>query len=729
MSRSRLFLEWLAILACALTLAWWATVGGLTARFDNALLDRLATASAHPAADDVLIVAIDDRSLAEAGRWPWDRAKMAQLLDRLTAARAKSVLLDVLYTEPSSAKSDQDLAQAMARARNVALPFGLTPAEGRTAGFDAVPIIPDLAEQVFATGHVAITPDADGTVRRLALSFTDTSGRTYRHLAAELFRETYGKTSQTYAGADSAPILQLRSSGSYRTISAAAVMRGEVQEQFIKSKVIIIGATAPGLGDLFPVSAAAGSIMSGAELQANLFQDITDNGFMSPVSRPFEIGISCALIVLLFIGFWRLRPSLCLVLAIGLAVAALVIAIALATGWKLWFPPGSALLALIAAYPLWGWRRLVVVSQFLESEAAKLEPAAGLTSTFTLGGFDTIAQQVSRLDYLVDEVAARRDFLRRVIESTPDALCAFDVTGRLVLMNGHAKSLFGAEVDGLNLPDMIVAMQGRYNADASELLLSDGRNFAVTHSGSLSQAALETIRIVQFTDITATRKAEQDRRHMLEFLSHDMRSPQVAILGLAGQQAHDDDEAARFARIRSHARRTMELADNFIQFARLGEVPLSLDELDLGMLADEARDRAWSGARDRQMKLTVTLPENPVFIRADGQVLSRVFDNLIGNAVRYGNEGGTVCITVERIAGGDKASLTVSDDGPGLPEDRKANPFRRYGPHGEGGTGLGLAFVSEAIARHGGAITCVSVAGKGTQFAICLPALADINDG
>jgi len=228
-----LFLEWLAILACALALAWWAIVGGLTARFDNALLDRLATSSARPATDDVLIVAIDDRSLAEAGRWPWDRAKMAQLLDRLTAAGAKSVLLDVLYTEPGSPQSDQALAQAMARARNVALPFGLTPAEGRTGGFDTVPPIPDLAAQTVATGHVAITPDADGTVRRLALTFMDTSGTKYRHLAAELYRQTYGKASVTYPGADYAPILQLRSSGSYRTISGGAVLRGEVREQFI----------------------------------------------------------------------------------------------------------------------------------------------------------------------------------------------------------------------------------------------------------------------------------------------------------------------------------------------------------------------------------------------------------------------------------------------------------------------------------------------------------------
>lgn len=723
-----MFLEWLAILVCALALAWLAIADGLTARLDNALIDRLVTVTAQPATDDVLIVAIDDRSLAEVGRWPWDRAKMAQLLDRLTTAAPKAVLLDVLYTEPSLAQSDLALAQAMARARNVALPFGLTPAEGRSDGFDPLPPIPDLASQTVATGHVAITPDPDGTVRRLAVNFTDTSGKKYHHLAAELYRETHGKSPALDSVADYAPLLHLRPSGSYRTISAAAVLRGEVQGQFITGKTVIIGATAPGLGDLFPVSAAAGSMMSGAELQANLFQDIGENGFVSPLPQSLEVGFSSTMIVLLFIGFWRLRPSLSLALAITLAFAALAISIVIATSWKLWLPPGPTLLALIAAYPLWGWRRLMAVSQFLESEATKLEPASSTEPASTLGGFDMIAQQVSRLDFLVGEVAARRDFLRRVIESTPDALCAFGASGGLVLINGRAEALFGEPVVGSLLPDMLAAMPGHCNADGSELRLDDGRTFAVTHSNGLPQASLETIRIVQFTDITATRRAEQERRHVLEFLSHDMRSPQVAILGLAGQQAHDDDEAARFARIRSHARRTMELADNFIQLARLGELPLSLDELDLGMIADEARDRAWSGARDRQIKLSVTLPDIPVFVSADGQVLSRVLDNLIGNAVRYGNQGGSVSITVERAAKAEQARLTVLDDGPGLPEDRRADPFRRYGPHGEGGTGLGLAFVSEAIARHGGTIVCESAPGNGTQFTICLPALAEISD-
>ena len=105
MSRFRLLFEWLAILCCALGVAWWAASSEATSRVDHALLDRAAVRSAPPASDDILIVAIDDRSLAEIGRWPWDRRELAKLLDRLTAGGAGAVLLDVFLSEPSSSRS------------------------------------------------------------------------------------------------------------------------------------------------------------------------------------------------------------------------------------------------------------------------------------------------------------------------------------------------------------------------------------------------------------------------------------------------------------------------------------------------------------------------------------------------------------------------------------------------------------------------------------------------
>jgi signal transduction histidine kinase len=383
------------------------------------------------------------------------------------------------------------------------------------------------------------------------------------------------------------------------------------------------------------------------------------------------------------------------------------------------------MLALIVAYPLWGWRRLAAVSGFLEAEASKLAPGtSGPAGAASLGGFDSVAKQVSRLEFLVDEVSERRAFLVRVIEATPDAMCVFGKDGGLLLLNARARALFGAENIGLALNDLIIAVRGRFNDEHNEIELEDGRSFAVTSSVGEDHGDWDGIRIFVFTDITDIRRAEADRRRMLEFLSHDMRSPQVAILGLTSEPADGHEDSDRFDRIRAHARRTMKLADDFVQLARLAEAPLRLADTDLAALADEALDRAWPLARQKRVSLKRHLPDHEIMVSCDPDILSRVLDNLIGNAIKYGDEGGEVSVEVSQDDDGQgkpSALLSVTDNGPGLPPERHADPFKRFGSRGgtdQPGAGLGLAFVQAAIERHEASITWQSAPGAGTRFAI-----------
>lgn len=341
-----------------------------------------------------------------------------------------------------------------------------------------------------------------------------------------------------------------------------------------------------------------------------------------------------------------------------------------------------------------------------------------------VGGFDVLAREVSKLDYLVDEVSARRDFLRRVLETTPDAICVFDAGGHLQMLNGHAAEVFAKAQPGQDFASLLAEAGALPSEAEDEFVLPDGRQFAVSRSSEALPASWDAIAIVTLADVTRQRRNERERREMLEFLSHDMRAPQVAILNLVAQDRAGD----RLERIRLHARRTMELADNFVQLARLGELPLAREDIDATALVAEAADRAWTLASARGITIATALPEEPLFLAGDGQVLSRVLDNLAGNAIKYGRERGMLGLTLERQ--GDRAVITVADDGPGLPESRRADPFRRFGPRDKdhGGAGLGLSFVVEAVSRHGGEIAVESSPGEGTRFRISLAALADPPD-
>ncbi|HMO68948.1 MAG TPA: PAS domain-containing sensor histidine kinase, partial [Novosphingobium sp.] len=352
------------------------------------------------------------------------------------------------------------------------------------------------------------------------------------------------------------------------------------------------------------------------------------------------------------------------------------------------------------------------VSDFLGEQARRLAPAPGRDEP-EADGFDAVARQASRLHWLVEETADRREFLGRVIEAAPDAICVFDRAGALQLMNGRARAIFGECAPGLSFGDLLLTIRAHSQADGRELVLPDGRVLALSDSGEGRRG----IRVVSLADIPDARRAEEDRRQMLEFLSHDMRAPQSAILGLAEERAGTAAPPDRLARIRGHARRTLKLADDFVQLSRLAEVPLDLAEIELVALVEEAIDNAWFVAREKRIELVSQVPDDPVWVRADGQVLLRAIDNLLSNAIRYGPPDSRVTLGLERERA--KASLIVADEGPGLPPGRRDDPFRRFGPRdkgsGIGGAGLGLAFVQAAVARHGGTIA-VRSSGKGTLF-------------
>ncbi|MFM5908183.1 MAG: CHASE2 domain-containing protein [Novosphingobium sp.] len=724
MPRARLFAEWIAILVLTLAVAAWAHYSGVTARLDNAVLDRAMVSASAPADGGVVIVAIDERSLAEGGRWPWNRGTVAGLIDRTAAASPKAILLDVIYAEPAEAEADAALADALRRSGKVALPVALGPPSNRAEGFDIVPPIAQLAEQALVTGHVGIEPDADGRVRRMTPRVSDPAGQAgIDHLIAGLHQKLSGKAVAAGSGWHAGSAMRLRPAGSYRTVSASAVLKGEVPQAFLGGKLVIIGATAQGLGDNLAVPAAAGSMMSGVELLANGYQNIAQDSFITAAPTSIVLALTAAIIGSLFAAFWLFRPLVCVMVAIASCALALAGSYGAAAWGGVWIPPGPAMAGLIIAYPLWGWRRLSTINAYLLRKADGLATAEGEVEIDHSGGFDTVARSVNRLDFLVDELAERRAFLRRVIEATPDALCVFDRHGSLIMMNQRARALTGrppAETEGLGVKQLLDTVNGRLEAEGRELHLDDGRIFVVTRSTGLADAHWPEIHLAMFTDVTAQRLAEAERRQALEFLSHDMRAPQVAIMGLT--KDHELGEGDRLERIRTHARRTMELADNFVELARLAERPLDIDEHELVSICEEAADRAFALARDYGAKVRVEGPDDPVFLNIDGQVISRVLDNLIGNAIKYGAT--RVAVTVNADRNPASITITIADNGPGMPEERLANPFARFGVRSRAktkGAGLGLAFVKAAVEHHGGRVDCLSSPDGGTTFLLEFP--------
>ncbi len=213
----------------------------------------------------------------------------------------------------------------------------------------------------------------------------------------------------------------------------------------------------------------------------------------------------------------------------------------------------------------------------------------------------------------------------------------------------------------------------------------------------------------------------RQRDNSLAFLSHDLRSPAAAILGIVDQESKDPGER----RIAGHAARMLHLADQFVQAARAEEAPLAIERIDLAEAIEEAADFAWESAQQHGSVVSATASPDMIFIDADRTLLARALGNLIDNAIRYGSPRSTVRVRAWAASG--QAWLTVADTGAGIAVEKQATLFGRY-DRGDSSrtdsTGLGLALVATFAGRHHGTVGCLSRVGVGSVFRLVLPLAA-----
>lgn len=719
MFRNRLLLEWLGVLLLGCLFAWWASATKVTERIDFQLQDIATTLMVGERDPSIVIVKVDDASLARAGKWPWPRERQAQLIDRIADTGPDKIVYDVLLLEPATATGDAAMANSIDQAGNVFLPHSFVAAQNAQSGIEPLMPIPPFAEVAAGIGHVALDFETDGAVRRIELLKPAQSG-TFPHLTLVAHGEgALAPAANDMIAQETRPIVPLREVHGYPEVHASDVLDGTVPPAFLSGKTVFVGATAQGLGDTYPVASLAGGAMSGVEIQANLFDNLGQGRFVIPVQPALAHLLSVLAVIVLFIGFRGLRPNQLLGFTILLAFAILGTAILLPLLSGLWFPPGAALAAIALSYPLWGWRRLASVVDFLSRESTNLRHI-GETERIDASGFDEVDRQSNRLGSLVSLVRDRFDFIRSVIRNVPDPIVVFDRNGRSILFNEQALQLFGEGEEGLALQDLIGTNKGTIDQASGELAIGEGRVFTIARAPLELSSGDAPSEIVQFHEVTALRAAERERREMLEFLSHDMRSPQVAIIGMADDKATAQADQDRLERIKHQAERTLKLADDFVQIARMAEAPLRREEFDLAGLAEEAADRSHFLAQRYGIELIRQIPEEPAFVWGDPSLVARVIDNLLSNAIKFSPEGSQVTLSV-RASPADrrKVRLQIADQGPGLPPERVNNPFRRFGSRDESrgaSAGLGLAFVAEAARKHEADLKVVSEPGRGACF-------------
>jgi CHASE2 domain-containing sensor protein len=370
-----------------LVLVWLLSISQLTVRLDYLLYDLGQNLSDRPIPADVVIVAIDEQSLRALGRWPWSRRIHAQLVDHLHAAGAQVIGLDILFSEPTANDwlADKSLAQAMARSGQVVLPVVLESKRLNGQMVESLPF-PPLTSNAAALGRVHTHLDTDNIARSIFLC--EGLGEAIWPHFAQAMLATAGQlpanspqcATSLVEGAvpfavrsDPRYINFTSTQHQFQTLSYVQVLQGHLLPDTFRGKIVLIGATAPGLADQFPTPVSKfGAPMPGVELIANAMVSMREGTLVKPWSGAWSAVLACilALIRLLWMPYVSVRYALLFNLSFAFAVATVTVGLPLV--FHHWIPLSSGLIGILSAYPLYAWQRLEKASQFMDEELRRL---------------------------------------------------------------------------------------------------------------------------------------------------------------------------------------------------------------------------------------------------------------------------------------------------------------------------------------------------------------------
>lgn len=718
----------------------------------------------RPWDDRLVLVAIDDASIKQLGRFPWSREQYVKLLDTLLKNRATApsvVVIDLIWSEPSP--KDVRLAQAIAHSGRVVL------AQARDSTGLPLRPVPILQDAAIATGHIFARSDADGLVRHVDVS---DNGVPTLGLAAV---EAYSLVQAPVPLPKRDHPLWLDWAGRAEQLqrySFSDVVKGNVPEQALQGKIVLVGVTAAGIDPLV-TPFDRNPPTSGVYLNAAVIDNLLQQKALQPVSFLWSLLLLCLA-----------GPGLSLLLSGRRELFQLLIFLGLCSGWGgtslllfkwgYWVPValpiGLASLTTLAVsiydrmqlaallqlqvQSLWQQHQADLIpssqAQAVSSKRTRPYQKAGLT------------QSVTRMITLAEQFARSQSAQAAIARSLPIGLLAADLDGLVWFCNPTATEWLQVAI-GSNLrthlvPSWITAEQWQSTlhtlrqhdpVSPSELKQHD-RWFELQLEPLVYQQA--TVKhdqrqpdgfLLVLEDITARKQIEvaleqqvnelqrlaQLKDDFLSTVSHELRSPMANIkmaIELLKVTRSEASSAHYLKILQYECTRETDLINDLLDLQRLeaGVQTYDPESINLNDWLPPIIQGFLERAETQHQSLSIDLPQQLPVLVSDQPSLERIVVELVNNACKYTPPDGAINVAVHWAP--PHVELVVKNSGTEIPAAELPRIFEKFyrvpqaDPWKRGGTGLGLALVSKLVECLGGKILVNSGSGH-TAFTVQLP--------
>ena len=333
------------------------------------------------------------------------------------------------------------------------------------------------------------------------------------------------------------------------------------------------------------------------------------------------------------------------------------------------------------------------------------------------------------------------DINNRIFLHMTDGIIAFDIDGKIILINPAAKKLLSISPEDATFEDVF----GKFNLDINMEKIIYLENWTSTEERievedryvntffapfrSENDRPAGVIAVLQ--DITEHVKLDNMRKEFIADVSHELKTPITSIMGYADtllEGEYDKEIQQKFLNvIATEARRMAKLVADLLTLSRYdnNKNKLQKEQFDLGELVKKCQDKLAIEIKKKghEVNCFVTADVPPVY--ADKSDIERIVLNILTNSIKYTPDNGKISIYVGFVY--NDAYIKILDNGIGIPEEDLSKIFERFyrvdkaRTREMGGTGLGLSIAKDLLDKNGGSIDIKSIVGEGTEVVIKVP--------
>jgi two-component system sensor histidine kinase VicK len=340
------------------------------------------------------------------------------------------------------------------------------------------------------------------------------------------------------------------------------------------------------------------------------------------------------------------------------------------------------------------------------------------------------------------KTAEELDLNNRIFLHMTDGIIAFDMQGKMILINPAAKKLLSISPEDTTFSDVF----GKFGLDeinmekiiylenwtsTEQRIEVDDKYVNAFFAPFKNEKERPSGVLTVLQDITEHVKLDNMRKEFIADVSHELKTPITSIMGYADtllEGNYDKEVRDKFLNvIASEARRMAKLVTDLLTLSRYdsNKNHMNKEQFDLGELVKKCQDKLAIEIKKKNhdVRCFVTADVPPVF--ADKGDIERIILNILSNSIKYTKDNGTISIYVGFVY--NDAYIKILDNGIGIPEDDLGRIFERFyrvdkaRTREMGGTGLGLSIAKDLLDKNGGSIDIKSIVGEGTEVVIKIP--------